>query len=253
MAKLGARLFLTDINEKGLFETARMAAAAGGEVCIARAFDISKYNDVEAFAADIHKGFGPVDILINNAGIALFALIEDMTHEHWEKIVSVNLWGPIHGVECFVPAMIRAGCGHIVNVSSVAGLAGLPWHAAYSTTKWGIVGLSEVLRLDLARHNIGVTVICPGAVDTPLKLTVEILGVDRGTEKAKKLEERFVQHSVTPERVADLIVNAIEKNKFLVVTSADIKALYFFKRHFPPAYNLVVSKINRLLDDVKKW
>ncbi|MEW5734101.1 MAG: SDR family oxidoreductase [Thermodesulfobacteriota bacterium] len=251
MGRKGARLFLTDCNAAGLAETCRLAAEAGGEVCASRAFDITSLKDVKTFADDIHKDYGPLDILVNNAGIALFALIEDMAHEHWEKVIAVNLWGPIHGIECFLPEMIKEKRGHLVNVSSTAGLTGAPWHAAYATTKWGLLGLSEVLRYDLAQHNIGVSAICPGAVDTPLKNSVEILAVDRQSAGAKKILERFEKHAVTPERVADLIVDAVERGRFLVITSPDIKALYFMKRVFFPGYDFVLKKISKLLNGMK--
>ena len=252
MARLGARLILTDINEKGLSETCRLVSQEGGEVCLQGAFNISNFEAVKDFADKAHGTVGPMDILINNAGIALFALVEDMTHEHWKKVINVNLWGPIHGIECFLPEMIRAKKGHLVNISSTAGLTGAPWHAAYSTTKWGLVGLSEVLRYDLMQHNIGVTVVCPGAVNTPLKQSAEMLSVDMKSEKVQRLIKRFDKHAVTPEKVADLIVNAIRREKFLVITSADIKALYFLKRHFFPAYHFILKKVSSLLNSMKR-
>jgi NAD(P)-dependent dehydrogenase (short-subunit alcohol dehydrogenase family) len=252
MGRVGAKLFLTDINEKGLDETCEMVSKAGGEVARHAAFDITSYEAVKDFADGIHSAFGPLDIIINNAGIALFALVEDMTHEHWQKVINTNLWGPIHGIECFLPEMIKSKRGHLVNVSSTAGLTGAPWHAAYSTAKWGLLGVSEVLRYDLMQHNIGVTVICPGAVDTPLKHTVEILAVDRESEGVKKIINRFEKHAVTPDRVAELIIDAIEKEKFMVITSFDIKALYFFKRHCFPVYHFVLLKISGILNGMKQ-
>ncbi len=248
MAGLGTRLFLTDINEKGLEETSRMISKEGGEVCKYKAFDISKYEEVKAFADKIHKDFGPMDIVMNIAGIALYGLVEDMSHEHWKKVININLWGPIHGVECFLPEMIRARKGHVVTVSSASGLTGAPWHAAYCAAKWGLVGMSEVLRYDLMQHNIGVTVVCPGAVETPLKDTVEILGVDPNREDVIELKRRFSKHAVTPEKVAELMINAIKKNKFLVITSLDIKFVYFCKRHIFPLYHYIMIRISRLLN-----
>lgn len=251
MGERGCRLFLMDINGPGLEETARMISKLGGEVGAYRAFDISRYEAVRAFADEVHSKFGPMDIVINNAGIALYALIEDMTHAHWQKVINVNLWGPIHGIECFLPEMIRAKKGHIVNVSSVAGLIGAPLHAAYSSAKFGLVGLSEVLHYDLMQHNIGVTVVCPGAVETPLKNTVEFLGMDPNSRRVKKLKEGFSRHAVTPERVAGLIIDAVENNRFLVITSFDIKLAYFFKRYFPPVYRYVLLRISRMLNRVR--
>jgi len=252
MAGLGCRMFLTDINGQGLEETVQMIKKAGGDVGKYQAFDISKFEAVKAFADEIHSKFGPMDIIINNAGIALFATVDVMTHAHWQKLINVDLWGPIHGIECFVPEMIRAKKGHIVNVSSTAGIIGPPLHAAYSSAKFGVVGLSEVLRYDLMKHNINVTVVCPGAVDTPLQDTTEMLGVDRNSEKFLKAKERFLSHAVKPEKVAGLIIKAIEKKKFLVITSFDIKVAYFLKHHFFPLYHLIMKHITKLLDQVKE-
>jgi NAD(P)-dependent dehydrogenase (short-subunit alcohol dehydrogenase family) len=193
-----------------------------------------------------------MDILVNNAGIALYALVEDMTHAHWQKVINVNLWGPIHGIECFLPEMIRAKKGHVVTVSSASGLIGAPLHAAYASAKFGLVGLSEVLRYDLMMHNIGVTVICPGAVDTPLKNTVEILGADPKDPRVKELKEKFSRHAIPPEKVAGLIVGAVEKNRFLVITSFDIKLVYFLKRCFFPLYHFIMVRITKLLTGIKK-
>ncbi|MDY6904524.1 MAG: SDR family oxidoreductase [Thermodesulfobacteriota bacterium] len=251
MAGNGARLFLTDINESGLDETCGLVRQAGGTIGHHQAFDITDRAAVNAFADDIHRDFGPMDVLVNNAGIALFALVEDMAHDHWEKVLNVNLRGPIHVIESFLPAMIQAKKGHVVNISSTAGLAGLPWHAAYSTTKWGLRGLSEVLRYDLMQHNIGVSVICPGGVDTPLKNRVEILTVDRGSKAVQELIARFEKHAVTPEHVAQLIINAVEKKKFLVITSTDIKALYFLKRFCRPVYHLIMQRLSVMMNRLK--
>jgi NAD(P)-dependent dehydrogenase (short-subunit alcohol dehydrogenase family) len=251
LGRRGASLFLTDRNGSGLEETVRLVSPPG-KVLKYKPFDISSFEAVKAFADEIHSESGPLDIIINNAGIALYALVEDMTHEHWRKIINVNLWGPIHGIECFLPEMIKAGKGHLVTVSSTSGLIGLPLHAAYAGTKFALVGISEVLRYDLRMHNIDVTVVCPGAVDTPLQNTVEILGVDPNDPEVKAMKERFSRRTVTPERVADLIVRAVEKKRFLVITSLDIKLLYFFKRFCFPVYHFIMIRITKLLTGIKK-
>ncbi len=238
MADRGARLFLTDINPEGLEGVCSEIEERGGEVCLARVLDVSDYQAMKSLAADIHSEFGPLDILANVAGVALFSQVEDMTHDQWERIVNVNLWGPYHGIECFVPEMVRAGRGgHILSVSSTAGIIGLPWHVAYAGTKHALVGSSEVLLFDLKKHNIGVTVVLPGAVNTGLVQTTVINADADACEKSRQL---FSRHALPPERVGELIVNAIEKNRFMVITSLDIKLLYFLKRTFPPAYRMVL-------------
>lgn len=251
MGNLGANLFLTDINSEGLKNTAQTIRNYGGVVSLIKAFDISNFEDVKNFADEIHKDYGSIDILMNIAGTSIWGSVDQLTHSHWKSMIDVDLWGPIHGIECFIPEMIRAGKGgHLITVSSAAGLVAFPWHAAYSAAKWGILGACEVLRYDLMQHNIDVTVVCPGAVDTPLKNTVEIVGVDRTHPEARRLEEKFNKRTVTPEKVAQQIINGIKKKKFLVFTSYDIKLLYWFKRKIFPVYHMIMKKLNKLLTEV---
>jgi NAD(P)-dependent dehydrogenase (short-subunit alcohol dehydrogenase family) len=253
MAATGCKLFLTDVNAAGLQETVSLVAKEGGEVCKCRALDLASYEEVKAFAAEVHREFGALDVVMNIAGVAIWGLVEDLQHEHWVKAVQVDLMGPIHVIESFLPEMIRAGKGgHLVNVSSAAGLAGLPWHGPYATAKWGLVGVSEVLRYDLMQHGIGVTVVCPGAVETPMKFSVQIVGVNQESPFATDLKRRFSQHAISPDRVAQQIITAIRKNRFLLITSFDIKLLYFLKRKFFPLYHYVMIWISRLLNQAKQ-
>ena len=160
-------------------------------------------------------------------------------------MIDVNLMGPIHIIEAFVPAMIRAGRGgHLVNVSSAAGLVGLPWHAAYSASKFGLRGLSEVLRFDLREHRIGVSLVCPGGVTTPLTETVEIAGVDRSGPRFAALQAHFRRRAVTPEQAAAAILRGLRRNRYLVYTSRDIQALHLVQRLCPPVYSALMSAAN---------
>jgi NADP-dependent 3-hydroxy acid dehydrogenase YdfG len=246
MGKLGCRLFLTDINGNGLKNTVDVITNAGGKVCLSRAFDVGDYQSMASFAKEIHEGYGPVEILINVAGIALFSQIEDIPHSDWEKVIKVNLWGVIHGLECFVPEMIRAGRGgHIVNVASAAGILGLPWHILYGGTKHMLVGMSESLRYDLRKHNIGVSVVCPGLVNTELVQTVVI---HARTEETNKLRALAPKIAITPEKVAESIVKAIRTRKFMVITSLDIKLFYFAKKCCFPIYHLIMLAISKFMD-----
>jgi NAD(P)-dependent dehydrogenase (short-subunit alcohol dehydrogenase family) len=253
MAATGCRLFLTDVNADALQETVKLIAKEGGEVCKCRAFDLANFEQVKAFAVEVHGEFGAMDVVMNIAGIAIWGLVEDLRHEHWMNAIQVNLMGPIHVIESFLPEMIRAGKGgHLVNVSSAAGLTGAPWHGPYATAKWGLVGVSEVLRYDLMQHGIGVTVVCPGAVATPMRFSVQIVGIDQESEFAKNLKRRFSKRAISPDRVAQQIMTAIRKNQFLVITSFDIKLLYFLKRKFFPLYHYVMIRISRLLNQAKQ-
>ncbi|MGV0633827.1 SDR family oxidoreductase [Mycolicibacillus trivialis] len=246
LAAEGAELFLTDRNADGLAETVADARALGAQVPAHRVIDIADHDDVAAFAADIHAGHGAMDVVMNIAGISAWGTVDRLSHDQWTRLVSINLMGPIHVIEEFIPPMLAAGRGgQLVNVSSAAGIVALPWHAAYSASKYGLRGVSEVLRFDLARHGIGVSVVVPGAVRTPLVNTVEIAGVDRDDPQVQKWVDRFSGHAVTPERAARKILAGVRRNRFLIYTSVDIRALYAFKRVAWWPYSVAMRVVNR--------
>jgi NAD(P)-dependent dehydrogenase (short-subunit alcohol dehydrogenase family) len=247
LAGHGAELYLTDRNAEGLAQTVADCRALGAQVPAHRALDISNYDEVASFAAEIHAKHPSMDIVMNIAGVSAWGTVDRLTHEQWTKMIAINLMGPIHVIESFLPAMVAAHRGgHLVNVSSAAGLIGLPWHAAYSASKFGLRGLSEVLRFDLARHRIGVSVVVPGAVNTPLVNTVEIAGVDRDDPGVSRWVNRFSGHAVSPEKAAEKILAGVAKNRFLIYTSADIRALYAFKRVAWWPYSVVMRQVNVL-------
>ena len=245
LAREGAELYLTDINADGLAQTVADVRAIGARVPAHRALDISDYHEVAHLAVDIHTHHGAMDIVCNIAGISAWGTVDHLTHQHWRSMIDVNLMGPVHVIETFLPPMMAAGRGgRLVNVSSAAGLVALPWHAAYSASKFGLRGLSEVLRFDLARHGIGVSLVVPGAVNTPLVDTVHIAGVDRDHPQVQRLVRLFTGHAVPAEKVADKILAGIAKNSFLIYTSADIRALYAFKRLAWRPYSAVMTRAN---------
>ncbi len=245
-AAKGAELFLTDIDAEGLESVAAEVTAAGGTVGHLRAADIADHGAVVALAEEIHAGHGSMDVVMNVAGIAIWGTIDRLEHDDWQRVVDVNLMGPIAVLEQFVPAMIEARRGgHIVNVSSAAGLFGLPWHAAYSASKFGLRGVSEVLRFDLRRHRIGVSLVCPGAVKTPLVDSVKIHGVDRESPELREYIEEFEGRAVSPERVASRIITGIEKNRYMVYTSADIRFGHWMQRKFAWPYELAMRHLNK--------
>ncbi len=245
LAADGAELYLTDRDAEGLEKTVADARALGAEVPEHRALDISDYDKVAAFAADIHTRHPAMDVVMNIAGVSAWGTVDQLTHQHWKSMIDINLMGPIHVIETFLPPMVAAGRGgHLVNVSSAAGLVALPWHAAYSASKYGLRGLSEVLRFDLARYRIGVSVVVPGAVKTPLVQSVQIAGVDRDDPRVQKWTNRFSGHAVSPEHVANRILDGVRKNRFLIYTSPDIRALYLFKRTAWWPYSVAMQRVN---------
>lgn len=247
LAAHGAELYLTDRDGDGLAQTVADARSLGAQVPAHRVLDISKYDEVAAFAADIHAGHSSMDVVLNIAGVSAWGTVDRLSHAQWEKMISINLMGPIHVIESFVPQMIAARRGgHVVNVSSAAGIVALPWHAAYSASKYGLRGLSEVLRFDLARHRIAVSVVVPGAVKTPLVNTVEIAGVDREDPHAARWVDRFSGHAVSPERAAEKILAGVAKKRYLIYTSQDIRALYAFKRLAWWPYSVAMRRVNAI-------
>lgn len=247
LAAHGAELYLTDRDGDGLAQTVADARSLGAQVPAHRVLDISKYDEVAAFAADIHAGHSSMDVVMNIAGVSAWGTVDRLSHAQWEKMISINLMGPIHVIESFVPQMIAAGRGgHVVNVSSAAGIVALPWHAAYSASKYGLRGLSEVLRFDLARHRIAVSAVVPGAVKTPLVNTVEIAGVDREDPHVARWVDRFSGHAVSPERAAEKILAGVAKKRYLIYTSQDIRALYAFKRLAWWPYSVAMRRVNAI-------
>ncbi len=252
----GARLALTDVNEAGLAATVKEIQAAGGEVLASQALDVADFDAVKAFADDFTAQHGSCDVMMNIAGIAIWGDITKLQHEHWRSVIDVNLMGPINVMECLVPPMVEAGRGgHIVNVASAAGLFPLPWHGAYSASKFGLRGLSEVLRFDLKRHHIKVHVVCPGAVDTGLVRTIKVVGINMEDPEVKAMRDRFQGHAVTPAKAAAAILKGVKKNRFIVYTSPDIRVGYWFKRKFALPYEMVIgymsSRMMKLAD--KQW
>lgn len=244
-ARRGAELHLTDRDAAGLTETTRLLEAEGRAVLTADPLDITDHDGILALAAKIHAAHGSVDVVMNIAGISTWGTIDRLTHEDWDQMIDVDLRGPISVLEAFVPKMIEAGRGgHVVNVASAAGLLGLPWHAAYSAAKFGLRGVSEVLRFDLRPHRIGVSLVCPGGVATPLVDTVNIRGIDPDAPRVRALRERFARHAVSPEHVAAKILEGIERDRYLVFTSADIRVAFLAQRYFPPAYELAMRRLN---------
>jgi NAD(P)-dependent dehydrogenase (short-subunit alcohol dehydrogenase family) len=253
LADAGMKVAVSSRTREEVEAVADEIGAAGGTVSYHAPADVSDHGAVTTMAREIHAAHGSLDLVINVAGISTWGSIENLEHAHWRRQVDVNLMGPINVLSGFVPAMIEAGRGgHVVNVSSAAGLFGLPWHAAYSAAKFGLRGVSEVLRFDLRRHGIGVTLVCPGAVDTPLVDSVQIVGVDRSRAPIQALTQHFRARAVTPERAAAAILDGVRKGRYLVFTSNDIRALYWSQRLAPPLYERVMRRLNDRLAAVAR-
>ena len=241
----GATVHLTDLRAEPLHDVAAEVRARGGSVGLVEAADISEYDDVRALADRLTAGHGAMDVVMNIAGISAWGTVRSLEHRQWRAMVEVNLMGPIHVIETLVPPMIESGRGgHLVNVSSAAGLIGMPWHAAYSASKFGLRSVSEVLRFDLRRHGIGVSLVCPGGVETGLVDTLDIAGVDKTSAGFRRAQAHFRKRAVSPDQAAEAILEGVRRNRYWVYTSFDIRLAHALQRHLPAAYVLVMRTIN---------
>jgi short-subunit dehydrogenase len=189
---------------------------------------------MEAFAAEVHREREAVDILMNNAGVAIGGGFLETPLADWEWIVSINLWGVVYGCHFFVPPMVRRGRGgHVVNVSSAAGFLAGAELAAYSTTKFAVFGLSEALREELLPHGIAVTTVCPGIINTPITQSARMLGRNATPEARAALVKVYERRGYGPDRVAANILKAIARRRAVAPISPEAWAIYLLKRLSP--------------------
>lgn len=244
-ARRGANLILCDVNEAGLAETEQQIRAMGRDV-LAQRVDVANRDEMRNFADTVHARVDAIDILMNNAGVALGAGMLDTTVEDWDWIVGINLWGVIHGCHYFVPAMVKRGRGgHVINVSSTAGYVAGEALLAYSTTKFAVLGLSEALRDELSRHGIGVTAVCPGVINTPITQSARMRGVQATPAIRDGMIEAFRRRNYPPERVADNILKAVQRNRAVAPISPEAWFAYAVKRLAPWA----IAWMNRRFAD----
>lgn len=246
LADEGMQLLLADIERDRLDEVVGELTEDGvevdGAVC-----DVADRDSLVALADRAWERFGGCDVLFNNAGVAVFGEMSEMTHADWKWVIDVDLWGPIHGVEAFVPRMIEQGRGgHVINTASFAGLVPNRGLGAYTVAKYGVVALSECLRTELREHEIGVSVVCPMRVSTDIDDSHRNRTDDYGGSEAGRgpadppPEEKFAGDIITPDDVAVLIVKAIREQILYVHTHATSRALV--GRRF--------ERIDRAFDDL---
>jgi NAD(P)-dependent dehydrogenase (short-subunit alcohol dehydrogenase family) len=208
-ARRGADLVICDVNADGLAATEADGRALGRNV-LARTVNVADREQMRAFAQEV----GGVDLLVNNAGVGLGGGLLDTPLEDWDWVVGINLMGVVHGCHFFVPAMIERGRGgHVVNLSSLAGFHASPELVAYSTTKFGVLGLSLALREELREHGIGVTAVCPGIVNTPITSSSRLYGKSGEPGARERIVRNYQRRGYGPERVAKNILRAVERDR----------------------------------------
>jgi NAD(P)-dependent dehydrogenase (short-subunit alcohol dehydrogenase family) len=232
-ARRGAHLFLGDVNPAGLDETATAIRALGRTVQT-RVVNVAEREPMRAWAAEVHATVDAVDILMNNAGVGLGGGALHTTLEDWDWIVGINLFGVIHGCHFFVPRMVARGRGgHVVNVASAAAFVATQTLAAYSTTKYAVLGLSEALRDELAPHGIGVTAVCPGMINTAITATTPLRGPDATPEMRQRIVDLYRRRNYGPERVAENVLRAVQRNRAVAPIAVEAWAMYYLKRLAP--------------------
>ena len=198
MARRGAAIAVLDIDEGGASETCRLIGDEGGR-CAAYAGDITAAGEVDAALAQAVDRFGPIDVLVNNAGLGGGGFFFEMSRDEIERQVSVNLMGPMTVARAVLPDMVRRRAGTIVNISSEAGITGAGRAAAYSAAKGGLISFTKSLAKELAGHNIRVNCICPGPTDSPMFQSM----VAREPERAQEYIDRVpMKRPANPDEVA---------------------------------------------------
>ncbi len=229
----GADLVICDIDEEGLAAAADRIEHIGCRV-LARSVDVSNADEMKALAEEVHQRVEAVDILMNNAGVAIGGPFLSTSLTDWNWILGINTMGVVHGCHFFIPNMVKRGKGgHVINVSSAAGYSASSVLAAYNATKFSVLGLSEALWEELHPHSIGVTAVCPGLIDTPITRNARLVGEMDKPEKREEMVEGYQRRGYTPERVAQNILKAVEKNRLVAPISPEAWGLYYLKRWAP--------------------
>ncbi len=229
----GADLAICDVDESGLAAAGERLEGLGCSV-LARRVDVSSADEMGAFADEVHRRVEAVDLLMNNAGVAIGGPFLSTSLQDWNWILGVNTLGVVHGCHFFIPKMVeRAVGGHVINVSSAAGYSASSALAAYNATKFSVLGLSEALWEELRPHSIGVTAVCPGLIDTPITRNARLVGVMNRPEKREEMVQGYRRRGYTPERVARNILRAVEKNRLVAPISPEAWLLYYLKRFAP--------------------
>jgi NAD(P)-dependent dehydrogenase (short-subunit alcohol dehydrogenase family) len=247
LAREGTHIVIADVQQDAIERAVPEVRALGVDVLGVRT-DVSKLADVQKLADVTWGTFGACHILFNNAGVAVAGPIATHSHQDWQWLMDVNLWGPIHGVEVFVPRMIAQDQGgHVLSTASFAGLVANDGLGIYCVTKYGVVALMECLYRELSPYGIGASVLCPMRVETNINASQRNRPPELGGGGALPLppgsgdEEGRAQAGrvLTTDDVAPMIVQAIREKRLYIVTHAESRG--FVQARF--------RRIDRAYDD----
>jgi len=233
LAGHGAHLALSDVDEVGLAETVTRAEGLGVKVTSARV-DVADRDAVHRWADQVVADHGAVHLVFNNAGVALGATVEGMSYDDLEWLMGINFWGVVHGTKAFLPHLKTAGEGHVVNISSVFGLLGIPSQSAYNAAKFAVRGFTDALRMELEIDPCGVsaTTVHPGGIKTNIaknaRMDESVTDLADDPEQARRDFEKLFMTS--PEKAAKQIVAAVQKDKRRALIGPDAKVLDLISR-----------------------
>jgi NAD(P)-dependent dehydrogenase (short-subunit alcohol dehydrogenase family) len=250
LASRGCNLALSDVNEAGLEETRTLATKSGVKVTTQK-LDVSNRDAVYAWAESVVREHGKVNLIFNNAGVALAARMEDIAAKDFEWIMGINFWGVVWGSQAFLPHLKATGDGHIINISSLFGLMSLPTQGAYNTSKFAVRGYTEALRqeLDMEGGAVSATCVHPGGIATNIAMSARVddklaerLGVDK--DKARKRFDKIIQ-GTKPASAAKQILRAVERNQRRVLVGPDAKFLDGMVRVLGSWYQPLTTKASQ--------
>lgn len=243
---LGASVHAVDVDEGRVEATRRELEGRGGRAA-AHVVDCSEPAAVEALAEEVFRRERAVDVLHNNAGIGHAGRVEDTTLEDWQRVIAVNLMGVVHGVHSFVPRMLRQGRrAHVVNTASLAGLVPTAELVPYSTSKAGVVGLSEALDAELAPRGIRVTALCPGIIDTGIVAAATMRG--DMADRHERLTDFYRSRGASAEGVAEAALDAVRRHRVIQPAPRwQVVPPWLLKRLAPRASQVVARTLPRVL------
>ena len=247
LARRGAHLALADIDEAGLERTARLAAdvAPTGLRVSRHRLDVADRDAIAALPALIHAAHGGLDVLINNAGVAVGGTFEQVSEADFDWLFSINFFGVVRMTRAFLPMLRQSDDARIVNISSLFGLIATPGQTAYTASKYAVRGFSESLRHELAGSPIGVTTVHPGGVATAIATSARAPQGATAEDTARQKRAFAALLTLPPETAADVIVRAIEQRRARVIVGRDAKIAAAIERVLPVRHWDVLKRLGR--------
>jgi len=240
LAEEGWKIGIVDINDDDSNATLDEVRRKGGDGEIF-CCDVSDLNQVEAMIDHFFTVWGSIDLLVNNAGVATVGDVGSMPIKEWRRLISIDLFGVIHGCHVMIPKMKKQGYGYIVNTASAAGIASLLSMSAYNVCKAGVISLSETLKVELAPFNIGVSVICPTFFKSNLINSFNCS--DHPFFETTKTG--FQKTTITSDIIAHRVLNSLKKGTFYIFPQANAKQVWFTKRLAPSLYIRMLAFLNK--------